>query len=213
MKGIVESSNLLPDLFNKVKLKNFINCIVNDLFDHSMDYKIELVIDISKFSNVDKLFRITSRIFNLFKGKSSHSISISSTVNQLRCSEKFWINEAQKDLGSNWKRRYERLGPMCNDDGMIIVGSRLKNWLQDNWNQSEFILLTPNHLNWRPIGIIPGDDLSLGTYLCFNDLFLAHNNIRVPNKTFEKSDVLTKRYQFINPFVHSLVFIVPIEEQ
>ena len=60
-----------------------------------------------------------------------------------------------------------------------------------------------NLLNQRPIGIKPGDDLSLGTYLCPNDLVLGHNCNRAPNETFEESDNLTKRYQFINQVVSS----------
>ena len=60
-----------------------------------------------------------------------------------------------------------------------------------------------NLLNERPIGIKPGNDISLGTYLCPNDLILGRNNIRVPNETFDESCDDRKRYQFINKIVVS----------
>ena len=60
-----------------------------------------------------------------------------------------------------------------------------------------------NLLNERPIGIKPGNDLSLGSYLCPNDLILGRNNIRVPHGIFDDSDNIVKRYQFINQVVNS----------
>ena len=60
-----------------------------------------------------------------------------------------------------------------------------------------------NLLNQRPIGIKPGNDISLGTYLCPNDLILGLNNNEAPNETFEESDNIVKRYQFINQVVFS----------
>ena len=49
------------------------------------------------------------------------------------------------EIIADWEKRYKRLGPKCNTEGIIIVGDRLSNWLKDNWNQSEFILLTSHH--------------------------------------------------------------------
>ena len=60
-----------------------------------------------------------------------------------------------------------------------------------------------NLLNERPIGIKPGNDLSLGSYLCPNDLILGRNNNQVPREVFDESRCIFKRYQFINQIVNS----------
>ena len=81
-----------------------------------------------------------------FKCKSLKGILINPTANELKLSEFFWIKEVQGNLGNDWKERYKRLDPIRNNEGIIVVGcNRLANWLKDNWNQSEFILLIPNH--------------------------------------------------------------------
>ena len=60
-----------------------------------------------------------------------------------------------------------------------------------------------NLINGRPIGSKPGNDLSLGTYLCPNDLILGRNNINVPNEMFDESSNDFKKYKFINKIVSS----------
>ena len=60
-----------------------------------------------------------------------------------------------------------------------------------------------NLFNERPIGIKPGNEISLGSYLCPNDLLLGRNNKRVTKGVFDSSDDLKKRYQFINKIVSS----------
>ena len=93
-----------------------------------------------------KLLRVTVRVFNLFKYKSLKGVLTNPTVEELRHAEYFWIKEVQRDLENNWKERYKRLGPILNNKDIIVVGcNKLAKWLKDNWNQSEFILLIPNH--------------------------------------------------------------------
>ena len=60
-----------------------------------------------------------------------------------------------------------------------------------------------NLVNERPIGVKPGNDLSLGTYLCPNDLILGRNNIKVPDGIYDESNNDFKRYKFINEIVTS----------
>ena len=60
-----------------------------------------------------------------------------------------------------------------------------------------------NLLNERPIGMKPSNDLSLGSYLCPNDLILGRNNSRVPAGIFDQSCNDIKQYQFINQIVSS----------
>ena len=51
-----------------------------------------------------------------------------------------------------------------------------------------------NLLNERPIGIKPGNDIGLGSYLCSNDLLLGRNNRHVPKGIFDTPDNVTKIY-------------------
>ena len=60
-----------------------------------------------------------------------------------------------------------------------------------------------NLLNERPIGMKPGYDISLGTYLCPNDLLLGRASNKVPNgPIFDTSDV-RKRFSIIQSIVTS----------
>ena len=60
-----------------------------------------------------------------------------------------------------------------------------------------------NLINSRPIGYKPGNDISLGTYLCPNDLILGRNNTNVVDEVFDESDNVYKRYHFITKIVTS----------
>nr|XP_027223966.1 uncharacterized protein LOC113816133 [Penaeus vannamei] len=90
-----------------------------------------------------------------------------------------------------------------------------------------------NLINQRPIGIKPGSDLDLGSYLCPNDLLLGRASPIVPSGVFEdncfdgKVRNVTLRYKLsipgtkyngqrdilIDRSVHNIVVILPIEEQ
>ena len=51
----------------------------------------------------------------------------------------------QSDISEDWRVRYQRLGPMMNEEGIIMVGNRISKWLKTNWNRVGYILLPPNH--------------------------------------------------------------------
>lgn len=58
-----------------------------------------------------------------------------------------------------------------------------------------------NLMNERPIGIKPGMDLELGTYLCPNDLLLGRASKRVPSGSWSTSNNTHKRLNFIQNVV------------
>ena len=126
--------------------KEFSNniCVKNVVSD--LKYNDTCAIDISKFNDFHKLLRVTARIIKVVNYKSLRYALINPTINDLKLAELFWIKHVQFGIIDDWETRYKRLGPKMNSEGLVIVGDRLSNWLKDNRNQSEFILLTPNHL-------------------------------------------------------------------
>ena len=129
----------LPDLLKESQTVNI------SFLGNNISKEVESVIDIHKFNNVNKLLRVTARIINVKNNKSLKHIFVEPTAEHLKRAESYWIKQVQAEIMLNWEKQYKRLGPKCNEEGIIVVGDRLKNWLKDNWNQSEFILLTPHH--------------------------------------------------------------------
>ena len=137
VKRIASSIEILPDLIQSHSINTCVDQII-----HS---NLESVIQISRYSNMDKLLRITARILKIKLMKSFKGTLINPSANDVILAEREWIRNVQLSLGSDWKRKYARLGPELNIDGLITVGSRINHWLKDDWNKSEYLLLTYNH--------------------------------------------------------------------
>lgn len=60
-----------------------------------------------------------------------------------------------------------------------------------------------NLINQRPIGIKPGSDLDLGSYLCPNDLLLGRASSIVPSGVFEDNCSLRKSFRFVNEIINT----------
>ena len=125
----------LPDLIKGVNVLSF---QVN-LLD------ISQVIDIDKFNNYKKLIDVTARVLKVKELKSLKGVIENPIAKEIKYSEFLWIQHVQSSLGDDWEERYKRLGPNYKDNGLRVVGDRISNWLKDNWNQSEYILLPYNH--------------------------------------------------------------------
>jgi hypothetical protein len=54
-----------------------------------------------------------------------------------------WIRVLQKEITNDWQRNYQHLGPEMNEQGIIVVGKRLTEWMKNTWNRTEIVLL-PN---------------------------------------------------------------------
>ena len=126
----------LPDTIQGV---NVLNCQVNKSYD------ISKVIDISKFNSYKKLLNVTARILKLKESRTLRVVGNNLTATNIQNTEYLWIKHVQSFLGNDWQERYRRLGPKFADNGLRVVGERISNWLKDNWNQSEYILLPYNH--------------------------------------------------------------------
>ncbi|XP_071525744.1 uncharacterized protein [Panulirus ornatus] len=103
------------------------------------------VFNISRFSNCDKLLRITSRVMQALRLKSFDKILLSPTVEDLANAEMLWVKDVQSKFDSDWRTKYCRLGPSVNESGLVVVGQRIPKWLKNNYDQTGFILLSPDH--------------------------------------------------------------------
>ena len=139
IKDINYFRNLDIALPDTIQGANVLNILVNESCD------IEKVIDISKFNDYKKLLNVTTRILKLKELRSLKIIGNIITASEIKDTEILWIKQVQSYLGNDWQERYKRLGPKITNNGLRTVGDRISNWLKDNWNQSEFILLPYNH--------------------------------------------------------------------
>ena len=104
------------------------------------------VIDLQRFSCYYKMIRVTCRILKAVKFKSFRRIFDCPNVNNIKTAELIWIKDIQSDYRSNWKTRFCRLGPMLDENGIVLVGQRMANWLKNNYNQNSYILLPADNL-------------------------------------------------------------------
>ena len=131
------AETMLPDIIQNV---NSFHIAINASVD------ISQVIDLKKFNSYPKLLNVSARILALKGSKSFKVVLNSPTVREIQEAEQIWVQHVQSSLGTDWRKQYKRLGPSLNDEGNVVVGERISNWLKDNWNQSEFILLPYNHV-------------------------------------------------------------------
>ena len=103
------------------------------------------VIDISRFGSYAKLIRVAARLWNVVKGRSFKSIFRIPISSELKDAEKYWVIQAQSTLQPDWEKRFVKLGPFKDQNGIIYVGSRVMHWMKDNWNCEAFILLPKDH--------------------------------------------------------------------
>ena len=128
---------------------------VKDLPDKLKVYSVQMdsialpsvrkCVDLNRFSCCFKLIRVTCRVLNVFVEKSLKGILTNPSAKLICKAELVWIKEAQSSLKSNWQARFCRLGPMINEDGVIMVGQRMSKWLKFHYDKEGFILLPISH--------------------------------------------------------------------
>lgn len=102
------------------------------------------VFNVHRFSCLDKLIRVTARVINVFRDRSFRGAQRIPEEGELRDAERKWVKFTQKSIPDDWTERFRRLGPF-KQDYIIYVGSRISNWMKDNWNKEAFILLPHDH--------------------------------------------------------------------
>lgn len=117
----------------------------SDRLDQTVPHVNLNVIDLQRFSSYPKLLRVTSRIMAAVKARSLKAIGKDISSCDMIRAEKLWVKEAQIKYLGDWQKRFQRLGPAMNEEGIIFVGSRMKAWLRQNWNNDMYMLLPSNH--------------------------------------------------------------------
>lgn len=102
-------------------------------------------INLDRFSSYMKLLKVTSRVMAAIKAKSFRAVARNVSSQDLQEAEKLWVKEVQREYSRDWPKRFERLGPAIDKDGIITVGNRMRSWLRQNWNNYTYMLLSPRH--------------------------------------------------------------------
>ena len=101
------------------------------------------VIQACRFNYYHKLLYVTALIILVSRTRTFKTINNMINRDAINLAEGYWIHTIQLMLGDKWEDRYKRLGPMLNEDGVIVVGKRMSEWFKTSWNQDFFILLPP----------------------------------------------------------------------
>ena len=100
-------------------------------------------VNIDNFRSIIKLLRVTCIIMRICKNKSFCQNALKVSPEELQNAEKEWIRYVQTEIRTDWRTAYRRLGIQLSKDGIIVVGSRMVEWLKSTWNRTEFGLLPP----------------------------------------------------------------------
>ncbi|XP_071519115.1 uncharacterized protein [Panulirus ornatus] len=103
------------------------------------------MMNIERFSCYKRMIKNTAIILCIIRKKTFRGILHTLTADDVRKAERYWVKMVQREFEENWKERFKRIGPSKDQDGIIVVGERISSWLKDNWNQSQFMLLSQNH--------------------------------------------------------------------
>jgi hypothetical protein len=100
-------------------------------------------VNIDNFRSFIQLLRVTCIIMRICKNKGFCQNALKVSPEELQNAEKEWIRYVQTEIRTDWRTAYRRLGVQLSKDGIIVVGSRMVEWLKSTWNQTEFVLLPP----------------------------------------------------------------------
>lgn len=103
------------------------------------------MMDVGKFSCYKKMIKTTAIVLSIFRRKTFRGTLLALTADDFNDAERYWVKMVQQEFQEDWNKRFRRLGPSKDENGVIVVGERISNWLKDNWNQNGFILLSQNH--------------------------------------------------------------------
>ena len=111
------------------------------------DTSLASIIDVNRFSNLNRLIYTTARINKLFdrfkKGGDKKDAAILPI--DLKQAEDVWIKKAQEKIHEELNgAKYRKLQPRS-ENGIIVVGGRTEKWMEATWNRQCFILLPKDH--------------------------------------------------------------------
>ena len=106
---------------------------------------LSAIINCQKYSSYDKLISVTARVMAVFKGRpqpSLKNIAVPLGRNEIQNAERSWILESQADLSNHLKA--ETLSRLCarEENGVMIVGTRLEKWESITYDNRYPVLLS-----------------------------------------------------------------------
>ena len=106
-------------------------------------------IDITKYSDYNKLLRVTARVIKIYdrNPKASLKNATSDLIPlDIEKAELFWIREVQQNMGKDIQNgKYKRLCPKMREDGVYVIRGRSELWMEMSYNKREVILLPYDH--------------------------------------------------------------------
>ena len=106
---------------------------------------VSTIIDCQRYSSYDKLIAVTARIMAVFKKRPKPSLkNIATPLERIEINEaeRNWILASQADLSTHLKP--EALNRLCarEENGIVIVGTRLENWETITYDNQYPVLLS-----------------------------------------------------------------------
>jgi len=154
LKSIVITEHLPEECLTEMTVKNRGNLKSSTLLVNTNDSSISCVIDISRFSNLQRLLRVTAYVLRFLKNLKTTSLPdneqllIGSYIDakDMEEAEQYWILDVQKSLHQNkkfenWKREFNLFTDRV---GILRCGGRLSH-ADLPYSAKHPILLDANH--------------------------------------------------------------------
>ena len=98
-------------------------------------------IQVDNYNNYEKMIRVTSILLKVAEDRSFKGAGKSISRENFPKAEVNWIDFVQNSLPDDWETKFQRLMVTKNDENVIIVGSKMANWIKTTWIQTSFPLL------------------------------------------------------------------------
>ena len=118
-------------------------------YDAQVEETLLSRIDLNRFSNCQRLLRVTARVLAMYQKEPK--LSFTNAVNMLthvniEKAENFWYLEAQKVMKEEiLQGEMKRLCPTTRNDGVIVVGGRVEKLFRFIYDNEALVLLPYNH--------------------------------------------------------------------
>ena len=117
--------------------------------DAQLEETLSSRIDLNRFSNYQKLLRVTARVLAMYQKApipSFRNVNIELTQDSIKKAEFFWYLDAQKMIKEQISRgEMKRLCPVIRDDGIVVVGGRAEKWFRFRYDDETLVLLPYKH--------------------------------------------------------------------
>ena len=108
---------------------------------------LEKRINIDKYSSFIKLLKVTCRVLSMYRREPQplfrNALNQPTSLDYQQATL-FWIRDAQSSI-DHFEKRFAKLGPVENNDGIYMVGKRVEKWLENSYNDVGLILLPQKH--------------------------------------------------------------------